>query len=72
MEPYRSLERYAGLRLPVTERVAEQVLVLPTGPSVGEAGADLVADILRIAVEGAEAILERLKEEKRPWRAPLV
>jgi dTDP-4-amino-4,6-dideoxygalactose transaminase len=72
MEPYRSLERYAGLRLPVTERVAERVLVLPTGPSISEADVDLVADILRIAVEGSAAILERLNEEKRPWRAPLV
>jgi dTDP-4-amino-4,6-dideoxygalactose transaminase len=72
MEPYRSLERYAGLRLPVTERVAERVLVLPTGPSIGEADVDLVADILRIAVEGSAAILKRLNEEKRPWPVPLV
>jgi dTDP-4-amino-4,6-dideoxygalactose transaminase len=34
MEPYRSWAATAGFRLPHTERVADRVLVLPTGESV--------------------------------------
>ncbi len=34
MEPYRSLPATAGGRLPETERIAERVIVLPTGDSM--------------------------------------
>ncbi len=34
MEPYRSSMSGGGLRLPNTERLAEQVLVLPTGTAI--------------------------------------
>jgi dTDP-4-amino-4,6-dideoxygalactose transaminase len=69
MEPYKSLQRYAGLSLPVTERVANRVLVLPTGPSLGASHVDLVADIIRRSIENHEIIGRRLAGEPNPWVA---
>lgn len=49
MEPYRSLDPQAGLRLAETERTAARVLVLPTGQSVSEAAVSTVCGIIRAA-----------------------
>jgi dTDP-4-amino-4,6-dideoxygalactose transaminase len=35
MEPYRTMQPDAARRLPVTEEVAQRIMVLPTGTSVG-------------------------------------
>jgi dTDP-4-amino-4,6-dideoxygalactose transaminase len=56
MEPYRSLFPHAGLVLPVTERVAERVLVLPTGTAVSEDVARTICDVLRTAIAVAPEI----------------
>jgi len=56
MEPYRSLFPHAGLVLPVTERVAERVLVLPTGTAVSDDAARTICDILRTAIAVAPEI----------------
>jgi dTDP-4-amino-4,6-dideoxygalactose transaminase len=48
MEPYCS--QFQGLSLPVTERLAERVLVLPTGPALDESDVERVVDIIRRAV----------------------
>ncbi|MBL9094210.1 MAG: DegT/DnrJ/EryC1/StrS family aminotransferase [Planctomycetaceae bacterium] len=53
MEPYRSRFPQAGLVLPVTERVAAEVLVLPTGTGVSGAEIDRIAGILQAAIERA-------------------
>jgi dTDP-4-amino-4,6-dideoxygalactose transaminase len=53
MEPYRSLYPYAGMFLPETERVAAQVIVLPTGTSMGEAQIATVCGIIRTATSQA-------------------
>jgi dTDP-4-amino-4,6-dideoxygalactose transaminase len=45
--PYRDFDPGGGRRLPATERVAERVIVLPTGTSVGKAEIDLIADIVK-------------------------
>lgn len=50
MEPYRDLNPHAGLLLPETERVAERVVVLPTGTSVEEADIVTIAEIIRIVL----------------------
>lgn len=52
MSPYRDLFPRAGLSLPHTEAVADQVLVLPTGDSVSPDDIDVIASILerRIAI----------------------
>lgn len=46
MEPYRSLQPNAGLMLPITEKVAERVIVLPTGSMVGENEIETICSIL--------------------------
>lgn len=47
MEPYRTLQPNAGSTLPATERVAGQVIVLPTGTSVSEHDVDTIVGIIR-------------------------
>lgn len=46
MEPYRTLQPNAGAELPVTERIADQVIVLPTGTAVSEADVDVITAMI--------------------------
>ena len=46
-EPYRSEQ--PGLSLPITERLSESVLLLPTGTSVGTEDIELIGQIIRTA-----------------------
>ena len=48
MEPYQSLQPNAGLTLPVTEALSEQVIVLPTGPNLPVEVIDVVRDVCRV------------------------
>jgi dTDP-4-amino-4,6-dideoxygalactose transaminase len=50
MEPYRSYYPHAGLLLPVTERVASRVLLLPTGTAMDESRIKEVCGIIRLAL----------------------
>jgi dTDP-4-amino-4,6-dideoxygalactose transaminase len=52
MEPYRSLAATEGVRLPHTERVADRVVVLPTGESVA------VETVARVCQMISEAMAE--------------
>lgn len=45
MEPYCSLQPQAGLLLPVTEELADRIVVLPTGTAVNE---EIIKDIIHI------------------------
>ncbi len=65
MEPYRTLFPNAGLRLPVTERVAERVLVLPTGPTIGADEIRGISLIIRLAVTWG------LGQKQQPWDVPV-
>jgi dTDP-4-amino-4,6-dideoxygalactose transaminase len=51
MEPYRSLFPGTSVFLPETERIADRVLVLPTGTSIGKSDITALCNVLRIAVE---------------------
>lgn len=62
MEPYRSCFPHAHLRLPCTEDVCRQVLVLPTGTSVSEADIARICEVIRIALENAVPVRRRLGE----------
>lgn len=62
MEPYRSYLPHAGLLLPVTEKVAAQLLSLPTGTSVDPVDIAVICDIIRCAVANAQEVSSRLKE----------
>jgi dTDP-4-amino-4,6-dideoxygalactose transaminase len=60
MEPYRSRFPDAGLRLTVTEMLAERVLVLPTGTAVAADEVSGVCEIIRLLVAHGAEIRERL------------
>ncbi|HUR22203.1 MAG TPA: DegT/DnrJ/EryC1/StrS family aminotransferase [Vicinamibacterales bacterium] len=59
MEPYRTLYPDAGALLPVTERLAQRVLILPTGTAVSAGDVSTIAAVLRTALGHAEAIRDR-------------
>jgi dTDP-4-amino-4,6-dideoxygalactose transaminase len=52
MQPYRSYYPHAGLVLPNTKIVADRVMVLPTGSSVGVAEIDGITSVLRALAAG--------------------
>lgn len=51
MQPYRDLYRHAGKKLPSTQKVAERVVVLPTGTTVDEEMVQTVAAVIRVLAE---------------------
>ena len=54
MRPYRDLFPHAGLMLPRTERLAESVIILPTGTTLPEHAISVVTDIIRACITSAE------------------
>jgi dTDP-4-amino-4,6-dideoxygalactose transaminase len=50
MQPYASTMPDVGSRLPVTERLAQRVLVLPTGTAVDPEQIEIICGVLRLAV----------------------
>ena len=52
MEPYRSYYPHAGLVLPNTNRVAERVVVLPTGSALQEDAIDGITSVLAVLASG--------------------
>jgi len=66
MEPYRSFYPNAGLLLPVTERVVEQVLVLPTGTTVSEEDISRIGQILGWAVSNSDRLCQELPKTIPP------
>lgn len=67
MEPYFTLDPNAGARLPHTERLASQVLVLPTGSAVSLEEIDAVCELIRLATTHAPAINAHLHRERKDW-----
>lgn len=63
MRPYLSVEHSASL--PITERVSERLLQLPTGTSIGPSEIKTVCEIIKTAVEGAEEICAHLERKAR-------
>jgi dTDP-4-amino-4,6-dideoxygalactose transaminase len=61
MEPYRSRDPAAAVRLPATEALTERVLQLPTGTALGSDEIDTIADTIRVAVESASEVRTRLR-----------
>ena len=64
MEPYRTTHPTAGLRLPQTERLAQRVLVLPTGTAVNADDIVTICDIVRYCVVNGREISKRLPRER--------
>lgn len=61
MEPYRSYFPHAGLLLPETERVSEQVLSLPTGTSVEPEKIQTICNIICLSLQNGDEVNNRLK-----------
>jgi dTDP-4-amino-4,6-dideoxygalactose transaminase len=64
MEAYRRAVIGRELELPVTEYLAERVLVLPTGLQLDEPSIVRIAGIVRTAVENALAVRGRLSQRR--------
>src|SRR5205085_8433162 len=62
MEPYRTRYPDAGSRLPVTERLADRVLLVPTGTAVGPEEIASIGRIIRTAVQDGAGLSRRLAE----------
>jgi dTDP-4-amino-4,6-dideoxygalactose transaminase len=70
MQPYRSYFPHAKLLLPETERLAQRVIVLPTGTAVEPAAIKLVCGIIRKALAEPDAVHEALaRAAKNPLDA---
>jgi dTDP-4-amino-4,6-dideoxygalactose transaminase len=72
MEPYRTDEPQAGLRLPQTERIAEMVLCLPTGSAVSSAEISAICALIEFITKHAEAVKQRMSIKplfRHPWRS---
>jgi dTDP-4-amino-4,6-dideoxygalactose transaminase len=64
MEAYREAKTGRELELPVTEYLAERVLVLPTGLQLDKPSIVRIAGIVRTAVENALAVRGRLSQRR--------
>jgi dTDP-4-amino-4,6-dideoxygalactose transaminase len=60
MEPYRTLDPHASLRLPVTENVVERVICLPTGSAIDPVDVDQVCGIVRAGIDHARTVRQHL------------
>jgi len=47
MAPYRDLQPHASLRLPVTNSVAERIIILPTGVNIGDDEISVISALIR-------------------------
>lgn len=56
MEPYRSYFPHAGLLLPTTLRLVDQVLALPTGTAIGPGAIAQVCEVIVAALEQAPRV----------------
>jgi dTDP-4-amino-4,6-dideoxygalactose transaminase len=68
MEPYASTMPDVASRLPVTERLARRVLVLPTGTAVSVEQVETICGILRLAVAHGGDMATRLEEQRTAAR----
>lgn len=69
MMPYRTRQPDAGARLPVTERVASRVLVLPTGQTLSEETIRSISGLIRFCMEHASEINDRFATVADPTKA---
>lgn len=65
MEPYRSQFPDAHRRLPRTEQVCREVLILPTGTSVNAKSVERICGVMRAALERAASVREQLARPQR-------
>lgn len=66
MEPYKSYFPHARLVLRATEAVAERVLLLPTGTTIGAEEIQEIAQVLRLATSAAAEVRRALTVKQVP------
>jgi dTDP-4-amino-4,6-dideoxygalactose transaminase len=64
-EPYRSYYPHAGLMLPVTEKLVNKVLLLPTGTAIGPNEISIVCQIIRLAIANSTNVRLQLHREDK-------
>jgi dTDP-4-amino-4,6-dideoxygalactose transaminase len=62
MEPYRSYFPHAKLLLPETERLAQRVLLLPTGTAIGPREINQISQVIRLAMSNGDEVRKRQRE----------
>jgi dTDP-4-amino-4,6-dideoxygalactose transaminase len=70
MQPYASYFPHAGLFLPETERLAERVLVLPTGACMGESEIAAVCDLIGFCIQRGSELTDLLSRDTSPALRP--
>ena len=65
MEPYRSYFPHAGLLLPVTEKLVQQVISLPTGTAVEPDQIHKLCQIIRFVIEHPVEIKQKMTDLPR-------
>jgi dTDP-4-amino-4,6-dideoxygalactose transaminase len=63
MEPYRSYFPHAGLLLPHTEKLCEELILLPNGLAVDDEKITRVCQLIRLIVENASTINEQIHKQ---------
>jgi dTDP-4-amino-4,6-dideoxygalactose transaminase len=63
MEPYHSSFPHAGLLLPVTEQIVEQVMSLPTGTAVRLEDVQEICQIIKLVVSNADRVNAQLNRK---------
>lgn len=58
MEPYKSYFPNAGILLPVTEKITERILLLPTGTAITSKDIDKICSIIKLIISNSFEILE--------------
>ena len=71
MEPYKSFFPNAHLLLPQTEKLAAQIMVLPTGQTVSAGDIEKVCGIVRNALSHADEV-RRVLVERVPLPSPSI
>jgi dTDP-4-amino-4,6-dideoxygalactose transaminase len=64
MEPYRSNKASHGPALPLTERLADRVLTLPTGTAINTSDIALICQIIKCAIARGPEVQKLLAEQK--------
>lgn len=61
MEPYRSLYPQYNNSLPGTEEIADRILLLPTGTTIGSYDIEVICDIIQISIENYKTLFPFLE-----------
>ena len=64
MEPYRSYFPHSSLLLQETEKLAEKILIFPTGTAISKADVRTICGIIRLALDHGETIKSMLESQK--------